>query len=47
MARAGVTCTLTMPWIFYGGPTEDLDRKIEGIRRFAEDVFPHVANPDG
>jgi probable F420-dependent oxidoreductase len=36
---AGVTCLQTMPWFFYGGPTEDLARKVEGIRRFADDVI--------
>jgi hypothetical protein len=36
---AGVTELQTMPWLFYGGPTEDLARKLEGIRRFADEVI--------
>lgn len=35
---AGVTHILTMPWAFYHGETEDLELKIDGIRRFAEDI---------
>jgi len=42
MADAGVTCAMTLPWFFYGGPTDDLARKLEGVRRFAEDVFPKL-----
>ncbi len=38
--EAGVTTLQTMPWIFHGGPTEDLQKKIDGIRRFADDIFP-------
>ena len=36
---AGVTHILTMPWAFYFGDTEDLEEKLEGTRRFAEDVI--------
>jgi probable F420-dependent oxidoreductase len=36
---AGVTCLQTMPWFFYGGATHDVARKVEGIRRFADDVI--------
>ena len=39
---AGVTCLQTMPWFYYGGPTEDLEKKLDGIRRFADDIFPAV-----
>jgi hypothetical protein len=28
-----------MPWLFYGGVTEDLGKKLAGIRRFADDVI--------
>ncbi len=35
----GVTHIQTMPWFFYGGPTEDLAKRVEGIRRFGEDVI--------
>jgi hypothetical protein len=39
LEEIGVTHVQTMPWLFYGGPTEALDRKLEGIRRFADDVI--------
>ena len=35
----GVTHLLTLPWLFYGGPTDRLDRKCLGIQRFADDVI--------
>jgi probable F420-dependent oxidoreductase len=38
MEEAGVTHILTMPWAFYTGPSERLEDKCEGIRRFGEDV---------
>jgi probable F420-dependent oxidoreductase len=43
----GVTCVQTMPWLFYGGFTDNLTQKQEGIRRFAEDVFPKLRDEDG
>jgi probable F420-dependent oxidoreductase len=39
LADAGVTCLQTMPWFFHGGPTDDVGRKVDGIRRFADDVI--------
>lgn len=38
MQDAGVTHILTMPWAFYTGPSERLEDKRDGIRRFGEDV---------
>jgi alkanesulfonate monooxygenase SsuD/methylene tetrahydromethanopterin reductase-like flavin-dependent oxidoreductase (luciferase family) len=35
----GVTHVQTMPWLMYGGPTDSLDVKVDGIRRFANDVI--------
>jgi probable F420-dependent oxidoreductase len=35
----GVTHILTMPWAFYHGETEQLDQKIDGIKRFSDDVI--------
>jgi probable F420-dependent oxidoreductase len=35
----GVTHLLTMPWVFYSGMTSDLQAKIDGIHRFADDVI--------
>jgi probable F420-dependent oxidoreductase len=37
LAQAGVTHVLTMPWVPYHGLTPDLDKKIDGIRRFADE----------
>jgi probable F420-dependent oxidoreductase len=42
LADAGVTCLQTMPWFFYGGPTDDVGRKVDGIRRFADDVIARL-----
>jgi probable F420-dependent oxidoreductase len=39
LEEIGVTTVQTMPWLFYGGPTEALDKKLEGLRRFADDVI--------
>ena len=39
---AGVTQALAIPWYFYGGPTEDLSRKLDGIRRFGDEVIAKV-----
>jgi len=39
LADLGATHVLTMPWFFYGGPTESLADKQVGLRRFADDVI--------
>jgi probable F420-dependent oxidoreductase len=36
---AGVTHILTMPWPFYHGETDDLDKKIDGVKRYADDII--------
>ncbi|HEY7775474.1 MAG TPA: LLM class F420-dependent oxidoreductase [Kineobactrum sp.] len=36
---AGVTHILTMPWMFYHGDTEDVALKIDGIKRYADEVI--------
>ncbi|MFL6205992.1 MAG: TIGR03619 family F420-dependent LLM class oxidoreductase [Acidimicrobiales bacterium] len=36
---AGVTHLVTMPWYFYAGAEADLQGKVDGIERFAEDVI--------
>jgi probable F420-dependent oxidoreductase len=41
VADVGVTDLLTMPWFFYSGFTDDLQLKIDGTHRFAEDVLAH------
>jgi alkanesulfonate monooxygenase SsuD/methylene tetrahydromethanopterin reductase-like flavin-dependent oxidoreductase (luciferase family) len=37
--EAGVTHLMTQPWIFHGGPDASLERKCDGLRRFAEEVM--------
>ena len=39
LQEAGVTHILTMPWPFYHGETDDLQKKIDGVRRYAADVI--------
>lgn len=36
---AGVTHILTMPWAFYHGDTEDVSLKIDGVKRYADEVI--------
>jgi probable F420-dependent oxidoreductase len=38
---AGVTHILTMPWPFYHGETDDLDKKIDSVKRYADDIISH------
>jgi alkanesulfonate monooxygenase SsuD/methylene tetrahydromethanopterin reductase-like flavin-dependent oxidoreductase (luciferase family) len=35
----GVTHLITMPWVFYAGFTDDLTQKLDGVRRFADDII--------
>lgn len=35
----GVTLVMTMPWLYYYGPDATIDQKVDGIRRFREDVI--------
>ncbi len=37
----GVTHIMTMPWAFYHGETDELDKKIDGVKRYADDVIAH------
>ena len=37
--EAGATGVITAPWRFYSGNTLDLKEKLEGIRRFADDII--------
>lgn len=39
LEELGVTHLLTQPWIFYGGATDDLEAKKEGLRRFSDDIL--------
>jgi len=37
-ADAGITGIITMPWMFYSGPDATLADKVDGMRRFREDM---------
>jgi probable F420-dependent oxidoreductase len=37
--QAGVTHLITMPWYFYAGADADVAGKVDGIKRFADDVI--------
>ena len=39
MEAVGVTQLATMPWLPYGGSTRALEDKLNGIRRFADDII--------
>jgi len=39
----GITDVWTMPWAYYHGLESTLDQKLDGIRRFAEDVLAPLA----
>ena len=38
LEEAGVTHVQTMPWIFFGGPSDDLAQRLDGIRRFGDEI---------
>ncbi len=40
---AGVTHILTIPWAFYHGLTNDLEKQCDGICRFAKDVIRELS----
>ncbi|WP_101759455.1 TIGR03619 family F420-dependent LLM class oxidoreductase [Oceanicoccus sp. KOV_DT_Chl] len=39
LADGGVTHILTQPWPFYHGDTQDINKKIDGIKRYADDII--------
>jgi probable F420-dependent oxidoreductase len=39
MQDMGVTHTVTFPWVFYSGFTEDLQEKLDGIARFGDEII--------
>lgn len=43
LEEGGVNHILTMPWAFYHGLTDDLEKKVDGIKRYAEDVVHAMA----
>ena len=42
LADGGVTHLLTLPWVFYAGFTDDLDERLDGVQRFADDVLQRL-----
>ncbi len=43
-AELGVTDNLTMPWVFYGGFHLPLQGKLDGLRRFADEIMVQVVD---
>jgi alkanesulfonate monooxygenase SsuD/methylene tetrahydromethanopterin reductase-like flavin-dependent oxidoreductase (luciferase family) len=41
--RGGVTDCWTMPWAYYHGVDATVEEKVEGMKRFAEDVMAPLA----
>ncbi|MBK6857847.1 MAG: TIGR03619 family F420-dependent LLM class oxidoreductase [Microthrixaceae bacterium] len=41
--EVGVTNVLTMPWVYHGGFDLSLDQKLEGMRRFADEIVTPLA----
>jgi probable F420-dependent oxidoreductase len=39
LAEIGVTHYATAPWLFYGGSWDSLESKVDGMRRFADQVI--------
>ncbi len=39
MAELGVSQLITVPWLFYGTTGDDLEAKLDGIRRFGDEVI--------
>lgn len=40
---AGVTHILTMPWAFYHGETGDVKLKVDGVKRYADEVIASLS----
>jgi probable F420-dependent oxidoreductase len=43
LEEIGVTHVQTMPWVFYGAPTDDTQKRVDGIRRFGDDIARPLA----
>ena len=39
LEELGATHLVTFPWVFYGAADDDLQAKVDGIHRFADDVL--------
>jgi probable F420-dependent oxidoreductase len=42
LEEIGVTHLVTMPWVFYGGRLDSLESKLNGIRRFGEEIITRM-----
>ncbi|MEZ5177947.1 MAG: TIGR03619 family F420-dependent LLM class oxidoreductase [Acidimicrobiales bacterium] len=42
--EAGVTDLLTMPWAYYGGFEQPLQGKVDGLKRFADDILAKLGD---
>ncbi len=42
-AEGGVTLCMTMPWMYYFRPDASLEQKLDGIRRFRDDIIEPLA----
>jgi probable F420-dependent oxidoreductase len=47
LADQGVTDVITVPWFYYEGDNHDLGKKIDGVRRFADEVIQPLAAREG
>ena len=43
LGELGVTHVQTMPWVFYGGPTDEVAKRVDGIRRFGDEIARPLA----
>jgi probable F420-dependent oxidoreductase len=43
LGDGGVNHILTIPWVFYHGMTDDLEKKLDGIKHFGEDVIAKMS----
>lgn len=43
----GVTDVITVPWFYYAGDNHDLGHKLDGVRRFADEVIHPLADREG
>lgn len=44
LAEGGITDMITVPWVLHGAPLQggDLQSRLDGLKRFADDIFPKM-----
>jgi hypothetical protein len=47
LGELGVTDVITIPWMYYGGNHADLQVKLDGIRRFTDEVIEPLHEREG